>query len=882
MTEDGRRGMWSEVMGREMIGRVIGLLGICVGLVVSSPVAGAKDWQVRVADDATVEILCQGVPIVKSAYVFWGQNWGWADAQMKLGAGQADGWTFAGSVSNLSLGMEGTIRSGKPNQLNFLWKMNVGRELKNIVGGGLEFRLALDSPALEKRAADPFLLPNNRGWSWRVGENEDILVVFDKPIHNIYFERGKRDQIRAMFLGGEAAWGRQVVGMTVTVPEGGRIARPLAERYGPADVTGWYVDVLPHDTSPVDLSFLNHKPAGKFGFVKASGDKLVFENGQEARFWGGNIAAYAIFVDKQQIETQAKRIAQLGYNLMRIHHHDSMRWVSRTVIDKTRSDSQQLDEEVMDRLDYWIKCLRDQGVYVWLDLHVGRVFKDGDNIGEGFAEMVRHGEGGSAADAKGYCYFNTRLEQLMREFNEKYLNHPNKYTNLAYKDDPAVMGLLITNENDLTNHFGNLMLADKNNPFHNKIFEADVKKFADKHGLAISDTLRTWLPGPSKLFLADCEYRWNRRMLDALGAIGVKVPVATTQMWGDMSLCGLPSVAASGIIDVHSYGQAEALNVNPRFEDNYVSYMACGQAYGRPVSITEWNVPWPNADRFTAPLYVASIAALQGWDSPMVYNYSQQGFEKPRRPSTWSTFPDLAITGIMPAAAIMFRQGHAHQAKESYCIMLDREKLYMTGSHPRNMTALRTLIERSKVTIGLPDTNELDWDRQTKVGSETQVVTDLNRDFIEPGRDFVRSDTGELTRNWVNGYQIIDTDKTQAVHGWIGGEKLLLKNTCFDVNTPKAVVAVTSLDDKAIGESRRVLVTAIGRVVASADGAMPMLSEPVKARIEIAGPEGLRFFALGGDGAKLGEIQLEYTSGRYVVVLPAARGTHWFVLSEGD
>ena len=78
--------------------------------------------------------------------------------------------------------------------------------------------------------------------------------------------------------------------------------------------------------------------------------------------------------------------------------------------------------------------------------------------------MVRRGRDGQGAEAKGYCYFNDRVEALMQDFNEKYLSHVNRYTGLAYKDDPAVMGLLVTNENDLTCHFGNLMLGDKNNP----------------------------------------------------------------------------------------------------------------------------------------------------------------------------------------------------------------------------------------------------------------------------------------------------------------------------------------------------------------------------------------------------------------------------------
>lgn len=870
-----------ESINRTVLGKLHSGMILAAVVFLSTAVFGA-DWEMRVTDNAALEITHSQVPIVKADYCFWGKKWNYAGAKAQMGESEGGARTFSGSVSALGMQLNGTVRSLAPNKVRYTWNIEAGRDLTGIIGGGLEFRLLDDSPSLGASVSVPTLLANNTGWRWEVSDSGPIVVEFDKPCANVYFERGSKNQIRAMFVGQNLLKGSHTVSMTVTLPAGGMLLKTLAERYGPAETSKWYSGALLHDKSPVNLSFLNHKPAGKFGFVKASGDKLVFENGAEVRFWGGNIAAYAIFADKEHIRAQAKRIAQLGYNLMRIHHHDSMGWVGRTVIDKGRSDSQHLDAEVMDRLDYWIKCLRDEGVYVWLDLHVGRLFKEGDRIGEGFAEMQRKSKRSGGAEGKGYCYFNERIEQLMKDFNAKYMTHVNKYTSLAYKDDPAIMGLLITNENDITSHFGNLMLADKNNPYHNRIFESRVRAFANRYGFKFDQTVRTWEPGPGKLFLADAEYQWNTRMLASLEQVGVKVPVSTTQMWGGMSLYGLPSLTAGGIIDVHSYGSAEALSANPRFKDNYVSYLASGQAYGKPVSITEWNVPYPKVDRFTAPLYVAAISALQGWDAPMIYNYSQRTFGRPSRQGTWSTFSDVAITGMMPAAALLYRQGHVADAAKSYCIMLGKQELYMESSHPKNMASLRTLVEQSKITIGLPDTKELDWDKQTKARGATTVITDKDRDFISAGRNFVRSDTGELTRNWVKGYQIIDTDKTQAVHGWVGGENLRLKRTSFDITTPKAAVAVSSLDGEAIGKSRRMLISAVARAVPSPGGRMPMLSEPVKGRIHIAGPRGLKLVPLAGDGSKLRALNAEYADGKYVIELPALSGTHWFMLAAED
>ncbi|NQT17847.1 MAG: glycosyl hydrolase family 5, partial [Planctomycetes bacterium] len=688
-------------------------LSILVSLAITSLTA-ASEWEVRATNDAGVAVSCQHAPVVQAHYVFWGGNWKWVGARLELGEPTDGGTAFSGAVSQLGLEIEGTIRSPAPNQLQTTWRIEAEKPLQGIIGGGLEFNLVLDAPSLPAKLPDPVLLENDKGWQWQVDRRGPITVEFDEPLAQLYFERGQKHQLRALFVGPEVAKGTRTVTMTVTLPQGGQVAKTLAERYGPADPAGWFSGAMLHDKSPVDLSFLNHKPAGRHGFVRASGDRLVFSDGEEARFWGGNIAAYAIFEEKERIRAQARRIAQLGYNLMRIHHHDSMGWVARPVIDKNRADSQHLDDEVMDRLDYWIQCLKEEGVYVWLDLHVGRLFKKGDDLGAGFPEMIRRARDEQAGtEAKGYCYFNPRVEALMNDFNRKYVSHVNPYTGLAYKDDPAVMGLLITNENDLTCHFGNLMLADKNNPHHNRLFDAGVRAFADRHGLDYGETGRTWEPGAAKLFLADWEHAWNRRMLDPLDALGVRVPVATTQMWGNMDLCGLPPLTAGGIIDVHSYGAAEALSVNPRFESNYVSYLATGQVHGKPVAITEWNVPYPAVDRFTAPLYVASISALQGWDAPMIYNYSQRAFARPDRPGTWSTFPDPALSGMMPAAALLYRQRHVAEAQKTYCIMLDRQALYYEPSHPKTMASLRTLVEKSKVTIGLTDEKELDWDVQT-------------------------------------------------------------------------------------------------------------------------------------------------------------------------
>ena len=838
----------------------------------------AAAWEMRTTDDGGVEILHDRAAVVTAKYVFWGANWSWVHFDSRLGTPDVGGAvTLAARADALKLKIDGRITRPAPNTLVYTYQLDAAEERKGIIGGGVEFVLGLDSASFATPPGEPVLLEDNRGWKWPAAQGQAVTVAFAPPLASVYFERGQKRQIRAMMVGADLAKGTNKIVMTVTLPEGGRVVKSAAERYGPVDTPKWHPDAMAWNESPVDVSFLNNedKPAGRHGFVKAQGDGLVYEDGTPARFWGGNIAAYALFVDKDDIRQQARRIARLGFNLMRIHHHDSMTWVSRPVIDKTRPDSQTLDAEVMDRLDWWIKCLRDEGVYVWLDLHVGRQFKEGDALGEGAEEILRH-----KGEIKGFGYFSPRVQELMKEFNARYLGHVNPYTKLAYKDDPAVMGLLLTNENDLTHHFGNLMLGDKGNPVFNRLFLEKVKEFCAKTGLAEGETGRTWVPGPSKIFLNHQEHLFNQAMLGHLATLGVKVPVATTNFWGDENLYALPALAESGIVDAHSYGGEEELSRNPRAAPNFVTWIGAGQIEGKPFSVTEWNTPYPAKDRCCSPLYVASIARLQGWDAPMIYNYSQRDFKAPNRPDTWSTFYDPALAGMMPAAAVAFRQGHVSPARQAYCLKLSREQAYAAALSPRTSATLRTLVERSRVTVGLPATKELDWLRETQPAAGVEVVTDPNRDFIPAGQDYVESDTGELRRDWARGIQTVNTPKTQAAAGWIGGQAIRLKDVALAVATPKAAVAVTSLDGAPVASSKRMLITVMARVVENPDRKTPYLSEPVAGTLTITSQaKGLKLVPLAADGKELAAIDVPLRDGAYVVTLPPERGTHWFLLA---
>jgi hypothetical protein len=845
---------------------------------VTDPGGGDTEWALEPGEDGTVRVLRRGKQVLAMHYVFWGEKWTWADATVQNLKRTGGVTTFDLKVGSLGIDIHGKASKTASGELALEYAIKAQKPLHKIVGGGFEFNLDLGDSNLE----EPSLLRDNRGFQWQPSPADKLSVTFEPGLPAAFFERNQKNTIRCFLVGEEVAPHSWSVAMKIRLPHGGVVLPSIDERYGADDRHDWYAETLVWDKWAIDVSFLNqgNRPAGIHGRVKADGDRLVFEDGTPARFWGTNLEAYALFNGKKlDIANQAKRIAALGYNLVRLHHHDSP-WVKPNVFENGPT-TQTLNEQALDMFDWWVKCLEDEGVYVWIDLNVERQFLAGDNV-EGYAELGKQNGTG-----KGFNYVDPRIEKLMQDFAARYLGRVNRYTGKAYAQDPALMGVLITNENDISQHFGSIMLSDKGNPVHARMFEKAVNLASQRMGLPFSSSSKPYELGPSKIVLSELEHAFFRRSIDHLRALGLKAPVAATSYWGDENAYCLPSLTAGDLIDVHSYGKAETLGTNPRQTPNFVAWIGAAQVAGKPISISEWNVEYPNRDRFVIPLYLAGVASLQGWDAPMLYGYLQAPVQEPEKPDPWSTWNDPAITALMPAAAVMFRQGHVKEAQKTYRLDLSKEAVYYQNTSPQTSLAIRTLVEQSKLTIGLPDVRELAWDRPTPKAGETVVITDTAHDFLPPGQAFVVSDTGELKRDWVHGTETIDTPMSQGAMGWIGGRRIHLTDVDIDLRTRKATIMVTSLDGKPIASSKRLLLTAVAQVASSPEDKLPFLAEPIEGTVTLRGSGPLRMVPLspranppGSAGTEKLESTASVSGSGQALTFKLTRGvpTHWFLL----
>ena len=685
-----------------------------------------------------------------------------------------------------------------------------------------------------------------------------------------------------MFYDAPIAVGRLEQSMTISLPEGGRAVPPLREQYA-ADTKGWFTGALDPHAAFVDLSYLNDKPAGRHGFLQAKGSELVFADGTPARLWGFSVQAYTLFVhtrdgkpDRGLIDRHARRLAQLGVNLVRLTHVDSD-WVRPNLIARGPT-TKNLDDQAVNTLFYWIKALKDQGIYVWLDMITYRPFLPGDNI-PGFQEISAHARNKQRPLVEGYSYLNPRIEELWRKTSQELVTRINPYTGLALKDDPAVAGLMIWNENDLTGHFGLSFLPDKHNPWHRKLYLRKQDAFAARTGLKPADLFATWLPGAGKLFLNDLEYDWNHRAAECLRGLGVKVPICSGHLWGNMPCYSLAALTAGDVIDSHVYTGSDFLGLNPRCAGGPGQYLAMARLADKPKIVSEYNMEdnGPKYDPFTVAPYISALAAFQGWNAIMLYGYSQDGLRGTGY-SMWSVYNHPQSMALVPAAALLYREGHVGPAAKTVFVPLSRQQAFFEDVSERTSRTLRTVPERHRLMLGLPEVKELPWLKPTAAPPGAETVTDLDRDFIPPGNEVI-SDTGQLRRNWIRGTFIVDTPKTQMVMGWMKGEPIRTADASFSIAVPKAAVALSSLDRQPLRQSKKILVSTIARMAIGAD--RKARTEPVSGTIALSSTvKRLRLIPLKSEGSRLSAIPLEPRGGTYTIVLPTDKGTHWFLLEE--
>jgi hypothetical protein len=203
-----------------------------------------------------------------------------------------------------------------------------------------------------------------------------------------------------------------------------------------------------HLSGAADFSFLNHPltPADKIAAVNGH---FVTASGQPVRFFGVNLAFGANFPSLEDAPRIAKRLRRLGVNLVRLHHMDSQPDSNPATAGSllTTGPYPTLNENSVALLRNFLDALKNEGIYVNLNLKVGYVFRP---TTDGIPNAT------IPTQSKPLHMIDARMIALQQEYARKVL------TALQLHDDPVLAMVEINNESSLayswqTNQFETLI-----------------------------------------------------------------------------------------------------------------------------------------------------------------------------------------------------------------------------------------------------------------------------------------------------------------------------------------------------------------------------------------------------------------------------------------
>ena len=627
-----------------------------------------------------------------------------------------------------------------------------------------------------------------------------------------------------------------------------------------------------YDSMPIDISsaFGNEKPAGKHGFMKVDGSHFVFEDGTPARFWGTNFNGGACFPEADYAEKVAKRLAMTGINIVRFHQLDA-EWNTPNIFSFAKgervSTTRALHPESMKRLDYLVKCLKDEGIYCYLDMNTYRKFKSGDGVENAVA--LRDA-------AKPYCHFNRKLIELQKEFACQIWNHVNPYTGLAYKDDPVFVMSETVNESNLMNTGFRIEVE----PYVTE-FRQLYRKWLDENGLeddAENTDLNTKENATLYAFKVKVMTDFHTEMRDYMKEIGVKIPISGENMLTDMGVH--KGNRNMDYTDSHTYfnwpkwGEVErtcdclAMTQTPVFRIQQLGGM---RDLKRPFFVSEWDNPWPNTYRAESSLVYAAIGSFQGWSGFTIHTYSYSAHTDrmdilgrevstpiggvPYREGLFATWNDPAKYGLFYHAALITRRADVKEAPASTEILVKdlTQNFPIASQHGLEVDRLGIVFEDEKSVAD-------------------RVIAQEDRIVPEDAEE-VLSCTGEMYRNWKKNYGYIDTERTKVIYGFLGKNgKLDVTGMSVEAKTDFAVVALSSLTDDSIETSGNLLLTTVGRAE-NTDmrfedhqmydmGHAPVVVEVIEAELSIrTNRKDLICWAVNAEGYYVGKVPARYEDG---------------------
>ena len=412
----------------------------------------------------------------------------------------------------------------------------------------------------------------------------------------------------------------------VTLPADMRGAVPSSGRVEENDEwahVDYRRDIVPGSALDFSGLGLQDAPAGKYGWLVSRNGHAEFEKrpGFAARFYGVNLCNTANYLPSNEVEQVTDRLVRLGYNAVRIHHHDNL-WGE--------------DEENRDALDRLVAACVRKGIYLTTDIYVSRripwrdlgVDRDGTADGTSAKLLMMTTDAGF-----------DNWKRLARDF----LMRQNRYTGRCLAEEPAMPFLVLINESSPHSNTGWSKARDI--PAFQALWDEWLAEQRAVNPsawpLAKAGELPKkggwWDPSPESdmkaAFRAWCVMRFSRKATAFLrNELGVKAMLAT-----DNNGPTLPSILkarADGgdYADFHFYTEhagpassADRKNAGLPLVSLFRNHnplsgwrpvyrgAAFNRIWGHPLVVSESQMGGPNFNRAMAGLVTGTYAAIQDW-----------------------------------------------------------------------------------------------------------------------------------------------------------------------------------------------------------------------------------------------------------------------------
>lgn len=679
------------------------------------------------------------------------------------------------------------------------------------------------------------------------------------------------------------------------------VAASVGEKRPPRNMSAPYYIVAGKDWKPIhfnrdvnpgsvlDFSWRLDAPAGKYGPVVVRNGRFEFRDrpGVALRFYGTNLCSAGPFVDRKWAERLADRMAQYGFNMFRLHHHDG--GLGR------KSPTYELDPFKVDQVDYLVYCLKQRGIYLTTDLYISRRLPAG--------EIPEYP--GKLTDITAYKALFWVLDSVYENWKahaRNYLTHVNPYTKLAIKDDPVLVSINLVNE-------GNIKSCWSANAFTRKLYNERFEEWRRARNLSDGGN-----PGERnrqfERFLTETYEKRYAQMVKFVRSLGVRCPLS------DQNMGATPKLSLMrrdyDYVDTHGYSS------HPRFagrswqlpslvtQKSAIAgqfavpwHLASSRLFGKPFTVTEFDYAKPNRFRAEGPALIGAYAGLQGWDMLVQFAYSHgtENYQKEGRTRNhFDLSTDLVKSLAQRIGVALFSPAGIQPATKGFAALLAADgKIPFDTNYNVELSQLGqiarvgTLVVPPGTLAALPEDVAAVIDIGTAFprgaagklpvfnaapGRKTLIQELIDAGYLEKGcydaaSGFYRSLGGaiELNRSKQTFRALSDACEVLILPA---GRKMSGSFLAVDNKVGRAVIAAISADGKKLRDSDRILLLHLTDTQATKAkfaspemeqldgwGTTPFLAARGEAVLTLAPADGrnYRVYAVDTAGKRLGEVK---------------------------